>query len=304
MKSLLTFLTAILVSNLLNAQCLEAYYPFKGNAADSSGNGHDATVHGATMTTDRFGNPNSAYEFDGFDDFIDTKTSFDYQDRTVSVWCMVYDTASDRKVLDQDDIALNYGAFSVVFRGGHLYGNAGGHGGVLLQTAPNLNQWYHIVLVRNALSAMIYVNGNLVYTGTPTGSGSLTFPNPELVIGAWRNRQERFFSGKIDDVKVYSCELSSSAIESLFTGVEELIDIDLKLFPNPMKDFVIMEFNNAQGRTYTLTLADQWGRLVRTVDNIRGNQVRIDRNELANGIYFFQLQTTDQTAATGKIIIE
>jgi Tol biopolymer transport system component len=39
---------------------LIAFYPFNGNANDESGNGNDGTVNGATLTTDRFGNENSA----------------------------------------------------------------------------------------------------------------------------------------------------------------------------------------------------------------------------------------------------
>ena len=44
---------------------LVAYYPFNGNANDATGNGHDGTVTGATLTTDRFGQPNAAYLFGG-----------------------------------------------------------------------------------------------------------------------------------------------------------------------------------------------------------------------------------------------
>ena len=40
-----------------------AYYPFNGNAKDEAGNGHDGTVVGAKLTTDRHGKPNSAYQF-------------------------------------------------------------------------------------------------------------------------------------------------------------------------------------------------------------------------------------------------
>ena len=42
-------------------------YPFNGNANDSSGNGYDGTVNGATLADDRDGNSNSAYYFDGGD---------------------------------------------------------------------------------------------------------------------------------------------------------------------------------------------------------------------------------------------
>ena len=45
------------------AKGLIAYYPFKGNAKDEAGNGHDGTVVGAKLTTDRHGKPDSAYHF-------------------------------------------------------------------------------------------------------------------------------------------------------------------------------------------------------------------------------------------------
>ena len=42
---------------------LIAQYQFNGNGNDTSGNGLNGVVNGATLTTDRFGNPNSAYQF-------------------------------------------------------------------------------------------------------------------------------------------------------------------------------------------------------------------------------------------------
>lgn len=44
---------------------LVAFYPFNGNANDESGNGHHGTLYGATLTTDRFGNQNRSYYFNG-----------------------------------------------------------------------------------------------------------------------------------------------------------------------------------------------------------------------------------------------
>ena len=44
---------------------LVGYFPFCSNAIDESVNSNDGVVFGATLTTDRFGNQNSAYYFDG-----------------------------------------------------------------------------------------------------------------------------------------------------------------------------------------------------------------------------------------------
>jgi len=49
---------------------LVAFYPFKGNANDVSGNNLNGTVTEAALTADRFGKTNQAYSFDGVNDFI------------------------------------------------------------------------------------------------------------------------------------------------------------------------------------------------------------------------------------------
>ncbi len=47
-----------------------------GDADDESGNGNHGSVHGdALLTTDRFSNSNSAYIFDGDEDYITVPTS-------------------------------------------------------------------------------------------------------------------------------------------------------------------------------------------------------------------------------------
>jgi len=67
---------------------LVGWWPFNGNANDESGNGNHGTVNGATLTSDRFQKINSAYAFDGIDDFIKTmKTNVSGTgSRTYSIW--------------------------------------------------------------------------------------------------------------------------------------------------------------------------------------------------------------------------
>ena len=50
-------------------------YTFSGDASDGTSNNNDGTVNGATLTEDRFGEENSAYLFDGEDDYISIPNS-------------------------------------------------------------------------------------------------------------------------------------------------------------------------------------------------------------------------------------
>ena len=76
------------VPNYVPTNGLVGYWPFNGNANDESGNGNNGTVNGATLTTDRFGSANSAYSFDGINDYIIANggDQFATTSRTVSYW--------------------------------------------------------------------------------------------------------------------------------------------------------------------------------------------------------------------------
>jgi hypothetical protein len=58
-------------------------YDFSGNADDGAGSAN-GIVNGATLTTDRFGNENSSYSFDGNDSIVDKFSS--PVTATYSVW--------------------------------------------------------------------------------------------------------------------------------------------------------------------------------------------------------------------------
>lgn len=75
---------------------LVAYYPFDGNANDESGNGYDLTVDGATLTTGKDGDANSAYLFVNTDDVL-KRTDSDVRiasSITVSYWVNLSTTPS------------------------------------------------------------------------------------------------------------------------------------------------------------------------------------------------------------------
>lgn len=82
---------------------LMAHYPFSGNVNDNSGNSYDGTISGdPSLTTDRFGNANSAYSFDGDGDYIDFGTAMlplnnggnTNDSFTISVWAKSSSTAT------------------------------------------------------------------------------------------------------------------------------------------------------------------------------------------------------------------
>src|SRR5690242_4601994 len=71
MKIYLPLFIILLLHLNISAQSLNnnliAYWPFSGNANDSTGHGLNGVVYNASLVNDRFGNPNNAYYFNGID---------------------------------------------------------------------------------------------------------------------------------------------------------------------------------------------------------------------------------------------
>ena len=208
---------------------LVAYYPFNGNANDESGNGNNGTVHNATLTTDRFGNPNSAYSFDGaFSTYMNAPSAqFPQTSRTISIW--FYANNLDRSAIfgygayggtnsiwyQGINTAPWPGAFVVVSEMNHLPYN---------YTVAPIKSWHHWITTVNVSNIKIYIDGvfvaqdsfavttrfsNDVAFGTLT-NGNAPYPDP-AGNSDWRN-----FNGTLDDIRVYNRALSDSEITALY----------------------------------------------------------------------------------------
>ncbi|MEL6865354.1 MAG: lysyl oxidase family protein [Bacteroidota bacterium] len=84
---------------------------------------------------------------------------------------------------------------------------------------------------------------------------------------------------------------------------EPLTQLQVVLQPNPFHRASILRFTNPDAQAYQLILRDVRGRLLRTYADIRGNEVLIERGQLADGIYFYEL-TGGQSTYTGRLAVQ
>ena len=75
-----------------------------------------------------------------------------------------------------------------------------------------------------------------------------------------------------------------------------------RLQPNPFRTATTIQFANPNAATFKVELFDQTGRVVRSIENVRGEQVMIDREDLSSGVYHLRL-TGDQIY-NAKLVIE
>lgn len=75
----------------------------------------------------------------------------------------------------------------------------------------------------------------------------------------------------------------------------------LSIYPNPFKESTTIEFSNPDNSSYTLTLRDIIGNLIRE-EKTRDEKVIIKRNELSSGVYIIEL--FGEKNYKGKLIVE
>lgn len=215
---------------------LVAYYPFNGNANDESGDGHDGTVYGATLTTDRFGNTGSAYSFDGIGDYIvvDYADAFQLPVITVSAWVLpTIDLSVATSVATivgrGEDIVTDRSAFNLlVAHPAAPWGNGvsvlyessgGGDRTFCTDVYPEMGMWTHLVASRDASGLLsIYSDGSLIGQWSSTADPAANCFQ-DLLIGAYWYVPTpatavitNFFTGAIDDVMIFNRALTPDQI--------------------------------------------------------------------------------------------
>ena len=209
---------------------LVAHYPFTDGAVDRSGNGHDGTPSGASLTLDRFGNSNGAYDFDGVDDFIELAGSFGHMTVpfSVSAWVLQRQSPAAGAVItlhDPPNPVGNYYGFwlnrqvNVVIS----YGNGGFPAPGSRRTGtslvpPSFDIWTHVAAtVRGPTDMTVYIDGKPSCCNFSGTGGAMAHNGWPARIG--RNAQNtptQYWYGLIDDLRLYTGSLTDAEVMQLY----------------------------------------------------------------------------------------
>jgi hypothetical protein len=175
---------------------------------DVTGNGHDGAIEGADWTKGKFG---SALEFDAESEDLVTvpgTENLQLEEFTVEAWVRPSDTALLAPAIAKlDDEDFGY----ALYAGGD---NAPGRPQAYILEGQQISAtayddealtekaWSHIAATNDGAHLRLYVNGELVDTGPADdvkagGEGPLTIGGNEAF------EEGEYFSGKIDEVRVY-----------------------------------------------------------------------------------------------------
>ena len=222
--------------NLKNG--LIACYPFNASAVDATGNGNDGIVSGALLSTDRFGNANSAYSFDGNSHISISPNQFKNQSYTYATWvnldaipaegdqnCFIVigGVGADQGLVvasNYSNIAAN--GFSI---GGYNSGNPTVSSNWSI-TKPDVGKWYHTVVTRDNTSIKLYVDGILIANNSSNTATNGTVPayaSPTYAIFGSRVGAGGFIQsmqGSLDDIYIYNRAITAEEVTALFLSTK------------------------------------------------------------------------------------
>ena len=330
MKSNFFVVCFLLLSNLVLTQIptyipqdgLVGWWPFNGNANDESDYTNDGIVYGATLTQDREGNLNTAYNFNGMSNYIEVfdDNSLDFTNSySLSAWYRTTnDFAYNQTILGKgNDIGgsgYNMTVNSAIINYDNLQIQSGFNNGLGFvegsingaAMTPSVDiyttNWHHIVGTYDGNTAKLYIDGILM--DTIQIEFTLSISEQPLLFGNETHTLYRYFEGDIDDIGMWNRVLTDKEVDDLYRAVDNGVntvgighdinnfDINLDIYPNPTTDVVNIDFNDIsdyQGKR--LKIINMSGQIVYE-ENITQSKMTLSvADRFSKGIYI--VTTTD-----------
>jgi CD109 antigen len=222
-SSLFAVLVIVLSVQVANAELVGLWKfdeDFGDTVFDSSGYGRNGTLHGEPTWRPSEGRIYGALEFDGTDDYVVTDFVLDPSRGPFSAFAWIKDGVAGRTVISQTN-STGYGqkwlctspsqgqlVTPLIYRG--RYGAP-----LTSQIVVTDNRWHHIGLVWDGRDMRLYVDG-VEAARYPNVLSGLHASNGGLHFGAGENLSKSdFWSGLIDDIRIYDHALNPSQIEVL-----------------------------------------------------------------------------------------
>ena len=210
---------------------LVGYWPFNGNANDESGNNNNGIVHGPTLTTDRFGNSNKAYDFN-LNHITIPGEKFDFSNElSVNVWYKISSkthsgTESMFFVSKHTNSSLKGSSFC-------LYNNSNcgpvvyvTQANSLVKTVKNVSfcdtsNWHMLTMVVSGNELKMYLDASY-YSKTDLNS-PIQKSNVPLIFGGASVLSNQNITiprmiGKLDDIAIWNRKLTQEEISDLYNS--------------------------------------------------------------------------------------
>jgi hypothetical protein len=302
---------------------LIGWWELNGNVIDKSKNKLNGASYGATQSTDRFGKTNSCYKFNGVSDYLEIphNSLLDCPNSiTLSCWINSEDVSIGQRILDKTTGGTSNGwLLDLSPNPSNLNQIRCIVGGTKINLPYSKNEitknnnWYHVAVTYDKSIVKFYINGVIndsaqLTTSTPT----TTHP---VRIGTTTSKNAGFFKGEIDDLGIWNRALEYSEIEDLYNAsscinilydtisVQDTLIINAKLsgttplqtnlikvYPNPAKDHLVIDFSNYSSMAgYEINILDVAGKSVYK-SLINKSSVKIDLNTwTGKGVYFIRI---------------
>ncbi len=310
-----------------------ASYPFSGNAVDElySNNG---SVFNATLTQDRFGNPNSAYEFNGANSYISIPNSSllssPAYELTQNAWVNVYNWGlsgnSFVPILMKSDSTANAFQYRLALSPNTVITSINNWLNTVWQTGfnMNLNEWYMITSVLRQDTVFTYVNNE--YVSYMLLTGPIQYDNKPLEIGRDVPGTTEYFYGKIDDIKIFNRALTYQEVQNIYQfgttdnrdNINNLTIDNFDLYqnyPNPFNPITKIKYtipstplSFGEGLGVRLIVYDVLGNEIATLVNEEKPagvyEVEFNASQLSSGVYFYKLQAGSFNQTKKMIILK
>lgn len=244
----LFLLAALLLVSVAQAQLpaylpaagLVAWFPFTGNAVDSTLNGHDGTVYGTTMGSGRYGQPNTAFNFNGVSDYIYVPPGTLVKERsvditaslTISAWVKStnYAFSSQEQIYWRGDATPAHDPHMLYLNGGQVRVRRDIDPGATITEAgysfAGLDTNYHLFTgTYDSASGFMcmYIDG--IRKAKNYLPGLQTYPTSTMYnyIGAVDGGTWQFFYGLIDELGIWNRALTPCEVAALYSSVSHII---------------------------------------------------------------------------------
>jgi len=294
--------------NYVPANGLVGWWPFTGNANDESGNGHNGTANGAALTSDRFGNAEKAYGFDGLNDniIIPHNENLNSYPLTINIW-LKSNGDIDGGILITKYCCSNWQGWDIqvspayedtaVFTREYLRGGCLGLfqwycGEQQQQKHTAFDEVWHMYTFRiDSFGASIFWDG--IQVGSQEWIGQ---PGPinnilDLCIGSYYT-EGGFYTGLLDDIGIWNRSLTQQEISDLFNAVDCSNNLTIIPITNQLATGGTALFNaTTTDASPSYLWQSDFGQGVQTLNNY-GNYSGVNTNSLS--ISNVQLQNHNQ----------